>query len=132
MNLKKEILDKYGEFCKKADELLEDGYLIEAVHKFQEALSILPEGNWDCEVYAFAGIGEAYQQLGNYEKALTAFLACLNTDERDNPYIIMNIGICFYNLGDIEEAKKFLYVAYNFGGEEVFEGQEEYLKIVDR
>lgn len=132
MKLEKDILNQYEKFCKEADKLLEEEKAVEAIYKFQEALSILPEGDWDCEVYAFAGIGEAYQELGDYEKALTAFLACLDTEEKNNPYIIMNMGICFYHLNNIEEAKKFLYIAYDFGGEEVFEGAEEYLKLVDR
>lgn len=124
--------NEFMKLCEEADKLLDSGKIVEAIHQYQYALSILNDKDWGGAVLAFIGIGEAYQELGDYEKALTSFLACLDTEERDEPYIIMNIGICFYHLGDIEEAKKFLYVAYNFGGEEVFEGSEEYLKLVAR
>lgn len=128
----KENRNSYIELCEKADQLLEEGQVEEAIHQYQYALSILKEKDWDGVVYAFIGIGDAYQELGDYKNSLTAFLACLDTEEKDNPYIIMNIGICFYHLNQIEEAKKFLYIAYEFGGDDVFEGAEEYLELIDK
>lgn len=129
--LNEQILERYEYICNEGDNLLEKGENEKAIQKFKEALSILPEGSWDCDVYAYAGIGEAYQSLGDYENALEAFEMCYTEHQVDNPYILINLGICFYHLDNIEIAKKFLNMAYLIGKNDIFEGAEEYLKLVD-
>lgn len=129
--LDKTTLETYEKICKEADALLEDDSYNEAISCFQRALDILPDGLWSCEAYAYAGKGEAYQSLENWEEAFQSFMWAYASGQTENPYILMNIGICHYHLHNLVKAREFLLAAYKIGGEDVFEGAEEYLDIID-
>jgi len=130
LTLDNTTLEAYQKACKEADALLEDNYYEAALIRFQEALNILPDGFWGCEAYAYAGKGEAYQALENWEEAFQSFMWVYVNDQTENPYVLMNIGICNYHLDNMEKAKEFLLAAYKIDGEDVFEGAEEYLDII--
>lgn len=130
LTLDNTILEEYQRTCQEADALLEEHHYEDALIRFQEALNLLPDGLWNCEAYAYAGKGEALQALENWEEAFQAFMWVYVNDQTENPYILMNLGICYYHLNNIQKAKEFLLAAYDLDGEEVFEGAERYLDII--
>lgn len=129
--INEEILKKYQQMCKQADELTKNKNPLEAIEKFKQALFLLPDGNWQCQAYAYAGIGENYLAMENYEKALKAFYQCYTEETLDNPYVLLNMGICFYELGELQKARNFLISAYMVEGEDIFlEENEKYFAVI--
>lgn len=124
------ILEEYQKICHEADALLEDNNYEKALIRFEEALNRLPDGIWNCEAYAYAGKGEAFQALEKWEEAFQAFMWIYVNDQTENPYVLMNLGICYYHLDNLQKAKEFLLEAYKLDGEDVFDGAEQYLDII--
>ncbi len=67
---------------------------------------MLPDGFWGCEAYAYAGKGEAYQALENWEEAFQSFMWVYVNDQTENPYVLMNIGIGNYHFDNMEKLFK--------------------------
>lgn len=129
-NFDEEILEKYNEICSEADKLVEDECYDKAIEKFKKALSILPDGDWQCQPYAYAGLGECYKERNDYETALKYYYDAYTEDTLDNPYILLSIGICYYELNNWKQAREFLLRAYMVEGTEIFEDEEEYLDVI--
>lgn len=124
------VLAAYEKQCLAADKLLEQERYEAAAAHFQRALDSLPQGLWACEAYAQAGKGEAYLALENWQSALQAFQAVYDNDQAENPYVLLQLGICHHELGQTDRAKPYLLEAYNLDGEAVFEGDEAYLDLI--
>lgn len=124
------VLAAYEKTCQEADKLLEQDKHQAAIDCFQRALDSLPEGLWACEAYAQAGKGEGYLALENWQAALQAFQAVYDNDQAENPYVLLQLGICHHELGQTDRAKPYLLAAYNLDGEAVFEGDEAYLDLI--
>ena len=127
--LSEEILKQYQDVCQKADLFLEQNKANEAIEEYQKALAVLPERIWSCSSYAYTGIGEAYQLLNDYHHALEAFINSYLDDQQFNPYILINIGICYEEIGDHKRGLYFLKKAYDID-QRVFEGLDKYKNML--
>jgi tetratricopeptide (TPR) repeat protein len=105
------------------DDCLKDSLFDEALTKYQEALSLLPDPyfEWDLATSILAGIGDAYYFAGDYERALRAFQdALLCPDALENPFFHLRIGEIHYEYGDRARAKDELAKAYMLAGDDIF------------
>lgn len=122
------------ELLSKAEKYLSSKKYDKAKEFFQMAIDKifdLPEEEQNM-IYrnGYSGLGDCYFLKNDFKVAKDYFLDAYNYDY-ENPYINMRIGQCFVNLGEQEKAREYLTRAYMIDGEDVFEGNEEYLNIID-
>ncbi len=128
------ILDRIDEICEEADLLFEDEKSEEAIAKYNEAITLLPEPieEYEPSAWLISSIGDVHFFDGAYEKALAQFehaIGCVDSEE--NPYLLLRIGQCFFELGEMQEAEDALHEAYAIEGEEIFEDEEpKYLEFL--
>ncbi|MGN6645913.1 MAG: tetratricopeptide repeat protein [Cytophaga sp.] len=129
------ILDRIDAICEEADLLFEEGKSEEAIAKYQEALTLLPEPieEYEPSAWLISSIGDVYFFDEEYEKAVAQFehaMSCI--DSEDNPYLLLRAGQCYFELNQMQEAEDVLHEAYLIEGEEIFEEEEpkywEFLK----
>lgn len=128
------ILDRIDAICEEADLLFEDEKSDEAIAKYNEALTLLPEPieEYEPSAWLISSIGDVHFFDEKYEQALAQFehaLGCVDSEE--NPYLLLRVGQCHFELGDMAEAEDALHEAYAIEGEEIFEEEEpKYLEFL--
>lgn len=129
------ILDRIDAICDEADLLFEDEKSEEAIAKYNEALTLLPEPieEYEPSAWLISSIGDVYFFDEEYEKALAQFehaMGCV--DSEDNPYLLLRAGQCHFELGQMQDAEDTMHEAYLIEGEEIFEEEDpkywEFLK----
>ncbi|ABG57437.1 tetratricopeptide repeat protein [Cytophaga hutchinsonii] len=129
------ILDRIDAICDEADLLFEDEKSEEAIAKYNEALTLLPEPieEYEPSAWLISSIGDVYFFDEEYEKALAQFehaMGCI--DSEDNPYLLLRAGQCHFELGQMQDAEDTMHEAYLIEGEEIFEEEDpkywEFLK----
>ena len=129
------ILDRIDAICDEADLLFEDEKSAEAIAKYNEALTLLPEPieEYEPSAWLISSIGDVHFFDEEYDKALSHFehaMGCV--DSEDNPYLFLRAGQCHFELGQMQDAEDALHEAYLIEGEEIFEEEEpkywEFLK----
>jgi tetratricopeptide (TPR) repeat protein len=129
------ILDRIDAICEEADLLFEDEKSEEAIAKYNEALTLLPEPieEYEPSAWLISSIGDVYFFDEKYDLALAQFehaIGCVDSEE--NPYLLLRIGQCHFELGEMDEAEDAFHEAYAIEGEEIFEEEDpkywEFLK----
>lgn len=123
----------YKELLLKAETYLSSEKYDKAEEFFHMALDKISTQSEDEQnmIYrnGYSGLGDCCFARNDFEGAKNYFFDAYNYDY-ENPYINMRIGQCFANLNEIEKAKEYLIRAYMMDGEEVFEGNEQYLEFI--
>jgi tetratricopeptide (TPR) repeat protein len=128
------ILDRIDSICEEADLLFEDEKSEEAIAKYNEALTLLPEPieEYEPSAWLISSIGDVHffdekygEALGHFEHAI----GCVDSEE--NPYLLLRIGQCHFELGEMDEAEDAMHEAYAIEGEEIFEEEDpKYLEFL--
>lgn len=109
---------------------------LKAIEIWQKGLDSLKKPiNLQSEaVWFYTSIADAHFMLGNYEKAYECLINAKSNVSGDglfNPFILMRLGQCCYELND-ENAKEYLLRAYMLAGKEIFESDDEkYFKYIE-
>lgn len=116
---------KIDNLAKKADKYSCKGEFEKSISCYEKMIELLPEPKEDWEAYewAKASLGDTYYILKDYNSALQEFQEAIGYT--DNPFVFLRYGQCCYLTGDYETAKKYLSMALDFGGEEVFETEDK-------
>ena len=126
---------------KSIDEIAEEGNSLFDKEDYTKAIKIWQEGlnslnkplNTQSEAVWFqTSIADAWFMQGQYEKAYAyLFDAKSNlSGEGYNPFVMMRLGQCSYELGK-DDAKEYLLQAYMLAGEEIFENEDKkYLEFI--
>lgn len=128
------ILDRIDAICEEADLLFEEEKSEEAIAKYNEALTLLPEPieEYEPSAWLISSIGDVHFFDEKYDLALAQFehaIGCVDSEE--NPYLLLRIGQCHFELGEMEEAEDAFHEAYAIEGEEIFEEEEpKYLEFL--
>lgn len=120
------------EICISGNECMGEGLYQEARDHFFQAMKMAEENQMvDTYCWIYAAIGDSYYQEGDYEEALAYFQDAYYAVEGElNPYVCMMNGICYHETGKEDEAKAYLKKAYEYGGWQVFQGEDlKYLAI---
>jgi tetratricopeptide (TPR) repeat protein len=110
------------------DVFLNTDAFAQAVERYQQALSMIPEPKhlYDISLPAFTALGEAYFYSGDYRNALSAFREALKVPGGvENPLLHLRLGQTYYESGDLNRAADSLTRAYALGGRDVFEGEDD-------
>ena len=113
-----------------ADKLIDHEQFSEAIKVYQKAWNTLPEPRqlWDAGLWIKVGQAECFLAQLDYNSARAKLLeAMLCTGAVNNPLVHFLLGVCCFELGDMDCAKNELSIAYEIEGDKLFqEGDEAY------
>lgn len=131
MKLKRKVHKEITRLSKLGDEQCENGYLEQGLELYYEALELVPEPkyDWEAATWLYVAIGDALFTGKEYEKAIRSLnAACMCPNGFQNPFILLRLGECYYELGNEDKAKEYFIQAYMLEEYEIFEGEEEKYK----
>lgn len=121
--------------CKKGDEFVEYGRLLEAKDIYLKALELLPQNHTALEAatWIYVAIGDVHLRLGNIEKAFKCFFNAIQCPTGlGNPYIHFRLGQTYFESGIMNKAADELTRAYMGAGLEIFmEDDPKYLAFLE-
>ena len=132
-----DIEDEIIELIEEGNALLEEDEVEEAREKYLEALELVPEpksADYNA-TWLYATIGDTYAMEDDLEAAFPYFQAAFQAVEGDeNPFVLYMLGKCYCELGNVNEAKKYFQLAYDYDDrKQIFESDgNKYLKLVER
>ena len=106
-NIYKQILN----LCNNGKFKLKIGKNKEAIENYKKALELVPEpkDNWKASFWIYESIGDAYFYDFLYKECLEWMVKAFALPDGDkDPFVLLRIGECHYEMGNFEEAKKFL------------------------
>ncbi len=129
--------DAILELIEDGNALLDEDEVLGAREKYLKALELVPEpkcadynGTW-----LYTTIGDTYAMEKEYDEALKYFEAAFHAIEGDeNPFVLYMLGVCYCELGNVAEAKKYFQLAYDYDDrKQIFESDDnKYLNLVER
>lgn len=111
----------------KGNELEHNGQYDEALQIWQDGLSLITNSGFENEatMQFLAGIGDIYfLRKHMYEKALPYFNKAKLYGGYENPFIMLRLGECYFEIGDKDNATEYLLRAFMMEDEEIFEPDE--------
>ncbi|MDO5679526.1 MAG: hypothetical protein Q4G54_04290, partial [Pelistega sp.] len=131
-----DIYLKIVELSEDGNDFMDNQDYTSAAQAFAEGLMLLPEPKtkWEAYTWLKAGTCDAYFFLNDFQKAQEEAFDAMNGPEGAyNPFILMRLGQCFYELNgsDNEKAIDYLMKSYLLEGEEMFADEDpKYLKAI--
>jgi tetratricopeptide (TPR) repeat protein len=122
MELDNKTYEQIMELCAAGDSLAEKQAFGPAITEYEKAWELIPEpkSDWDASVWVLTALGDAYFFLKEYSKGSNYFQQAYNKDFA-NPFILMRLGQCLFEINQVNRAEDFLMRAYMMEGEELFE-----------
>jgi len=127
MQLSDRLYKKILKYCKLGDDYIIKKEFNKALQNYYKAKELLPKPlyDWEAATWIFTAIGDAYYLSENYQDALKNFQEARKCCEGfGNPFILMRIGQCYFELANEDKAKEFLLQAYLVGDKKVFKGED--------
>jgi tetratricopeptide (TPR) repeat protein len=118
----------------QGDDLVTKGKYEQALERYKEALSLIPEPltKWEACTWLLTAIGETYFFNADFEKARDALQSAMHCPGGiGNPLIHLRLGQTQFELGNTGRAKDELARAYMGGGEDIFDDEDpKYFALV--
>lgn len=134
MELEDKLYFEITELCEKGDDLIEQDNIAEAIENYRRALELIPNPKymWEASTWVYGALGDAYYLNQQFDEALACFLEGLKCpDGLDNPFMMLRIGQCSFELENYEKAEEYLLQAYMLEGTEIFEDEDEkYINLI--
>lgn len=99
----------------------------EALQIWKEGYSLIPEPRWNFDIASefLAAMGEIYFfRKGMYREAYDCFDIMRGYGGFGNPYVMLRMGECCLELGDLKSVTAYLRRAWLEEGKEIFEPDE--------
>lgn len=134
MELDNKIYDKITKLTDEGNEMVEREDFLSAINKYKSALELIPNPKeiWEATTWIYTALGDSYFLIESYEESLNCLFKTLNCPGGlDNPFIMLRIGQCFFEMNNIVKAKEYLLRAYMCEGVDIFEDEDEkYLNLL--
>lgn len=132
-----------NKLTKKIDILIKIGDILAknkrfslAMKQYQKALDLLPppKSFWEINTRIYVALADICFFTGKYQKGLDyLFEAQICFDVRNDPFIMLRIGQCFFELDRLDKARVYLYRAYSTAGKKVFDKEDrKYLEFLEK
>lgn len=131
MEIEDKIFEKVEELSDLGNDYIESEDYDNAIEKFNQAIELLPKpkDQWEAYAWLLASMGDAFYLKNEFQKALDLFMGSYSSEDMlDNPFVLLRIGQCFFNLEQYDSATEFLLRAYMVEGEDIFKEDLDYLK----
>lgn len=123
MELSDVLYEKITNYCNSGDTLYDNGEYYDAIKKYKKAFELLPEPKeeWEATTWICSALADAFAEVGETEKSLQyALLANKCPNGLMNPYVQLQVGMSFFDIGNIEKAREYFLRAYMLEGEDIF------------
>lgn len=134
MELSDAIYNQIEVYSEQGNDYCDNEEWEKAIMCFDKALELLPEPkeDWEAATWLYVALGDAFFFSEKYEEALVNLnCARICPDGMANPFILLRLGESYYELGEMELAKRYLLEAYMIEGTEIFEYEDgKYFDIV--
>jgi tetratricopeptide (TPR) repeat protein len=132
IKLDDKIYQAVEQLCAEGDRLTEADECDLALAEYQQAWSLLPEPvrSWEVATWIQIAIADACffaERYAQAKQALSFALTCPGGP--GNPYIDLRMGQVLFELGEMQLAHEYLRRAYQSGGAELFEGEDDKYRI---
>lgn len=119
------VFDEITRLSAQGNELMDQEKYAEAREIFLKALKLEPEHWSETACWLDAAIGDSYYQEEKYENSLKYFQdAYYAIGGKMNPYVLFMNGMCYYKLGNKDEAGSYLANTYALDGNALFEDED--------
>jgi len=121
--LNDEIYTQITALTQSGDALFDDEKDREALSKYFQAITLLPEPvhQWEAATWIFTAIGDVLWVMREYQDAYSAFQDVLHCPGGiGNPFVHLRVGQLDFEFGNRSKATDELMRAYMGGGEEIF------------
>lgn len=128
MELDDILYEKIINLTELGEEFFENDNFNEAIEKYKDALSLIPEPkfDWEASTWIYTALGDTYFFMGKYDDGLNyLFEAQKCPDGMANPFILLRIGECFFELKNENKAKDYLLKAYMVEGKKIFDTEDK-------
>lgn len=120
----------------EGDKLFDKGKFDAALAKYTAARDLLPSERerWEASTWVLTAIGDTHFLQGNFVAAQDALQqASVCPEGAENPFILLRLGQCAFELANVDHARTLLQQAYQLAGEDVFEDEDEkYQQLIAR
>ncbi len=134
MELSEKVYTKIVELCENGDKYADKDEFDKAIQNYLGALELIPEPkvDWEASTWIYTALGDACYHKKDYLRGSNFFYDALNCpDALGNPFILIRLGQCLYEQGDIEKSKEYLLRAYMMEGDDIFDEEDDkYLKVI--
>lgn len=125
-----DIYDEITALSEAAKTLEDQGNFDAALHALDKAYQLIPEpkDKWSATFWVMVTMADLYFITSNIEmsfKVLDDLIRFFPEESSDNPFVLMRMGQTLYQMNNEYAAEKFLLNAYQLGGEQVFEGEND-------
>lgn len=135
MELEKDVHDKIMKLYKQGEKNEEKCEYEKAFNKYEKAFQMIPEDieEYDISSLILVSMGDIRFLQGNYSDAKNYYFDAMNyTSGISNPYILFNLGKCFYLQSDFERAKEYFIRAYMMDGMNLFcDENNKYFQLIE-
>lgn len=135
MELESGVYQKIVRLSESGDSYTNQEKWDKALMQYYKALELVPDSKyqWEASTWLYVAIGDVYYYKKEYNEAINSMneaLKCPNA--LGNPYINLRIGESYYELGDYNNAKRYLVEAYIVDGMDIFEDElSKYYKLLE-
>jgi len=126
--LDNKIFVKIQAFNKNGEAFIEKEQFQDAIKEYQKAWNTLPEPKqlWDAGLWIKVSQAEIYLALDDFNKAKQKLLdGILCAGAVSNPLVHLLLGICCFELEDMQCARDELQIAYDLEGDSIFQDDDE-------
>ena len=112
----------------EGDRLFDRGQFAAALEKYEAARALLPSDpeRWEASTWVYTALGDTLFLSRDYAGAHQALQQALRCPQgADNPFINLRLGQCEFELGRTQVAQTILKRAFELGGDDVFEDEDE-------
>lgn len=135
MELEKDIYDKIMKLYKQGEKNEEKCEYEKAFNKYEKAFNMIPGDveEYDISSLILVSMGDIRFLEENYSDAKNYYFDAMNcTDGIANPYILFNLGKCFYLQNDFQRAKEYFIRTYMIDGMNLFcDDNKKYFKLIE-
>lgn len=135
MELEKDIYDKIMKLYKQGERNEEKCEYEKAFNKYEKAFHMIPENieEYDISSLILVSMGDIRLLQENYSDAKNYYFDAMNcTDGISNPYILFNLGKCFYLQNNFERAQEYFIRTYMMDGRNLFcDDNKKYFQFIE-
>lgn len=127
MRLSPETCEKMDTLCAEGDQFLDEDNYDKALVAYRAAEKLIPEPkqDWEASTWIYTAIGDVFLCKEDYLEALKSYeLAVISPDGLGNPYIHLMLGVCQFEVGNLDKAADELTRAYMGQGTEIFDSED--------
>jgi tetratricopeptide (TPR) repeat protein len=132
--LPQDICQMIDALCQKGDQFAQIDQQDDALDQYEAAWELLPapKNQWPAATWILMAVGDVYFEKHDFVSAAAALRESLRCPDGDtNPFILLRLGQCLFELGDYDGAANAFEFTFRENGESLFLDEDpKYLNFV--